>query len=625
MRLFAPLLLSVCVALGHAATELGETRLAPCLLIQSDVGETNRDRQRHSREMAKYIQDTSKFFMQAYRLNARDFVTYAEHRHSEPENPWDVTIYVRFWRRYDDFIKDFQGRYETETIPGAYFGITRNKDEYGDPTSPWFREIHVPTEGQTKEQVLRHLYHEMGHLFMRTYMVYNVEVPSWIEEGTAELFQYRAGNGTNSEAARREREAWLVEIVSAEAGEPGTAIPWDEFTQVRNIDNLDFTHADPLRSSVQYAQAWSVAEFMIADSRRRRAYTQFLDGLKSYAEQALNELWRNGRRGRELLDAANDRIYRDQYRIFENAYGRDPRTVEGMWREWVVEAFNKKARRNPELHYYRGDWHLSRVARVARDQATRERALAKAEACFRQAIEGAPDEALGHVGMGRLALTRGDGNAARDHFATAVELGADSFEARLYGGYALIRGGTPEAAVEPLLAAVEDRPDHFDANLYLGWALVASGGDGEEAMVYLERARDLGAEQSGLASLIAGIAAHRNSDFRGARIHYRRAANSLGHNHGLGALAGPLAVITSIDNGQDEDVALELETLRRANHPLLERLQRAINTRVRMRPAFGDNGLPGIVGLTMEDPDAEAAPEPEAQPAGRGGINTPFD
>ena len=564
-----------------------------------------KERKAHSRLMAKHMENTAKFFMQVYRLKPQDFITYAEHRHNPPDNPYDIAIKVRFWRRYENFLSDFQARYETETIPGAYFGITRDKDEYGDPTSPWYREIHVPTEGQTEAQVLRHLYHEMGHLFMKTFMVYNVEVPSWIEEGTAELFQYRGGNGTNAEAARREREGWLVEIVPSPPGFPGAAIPWAEFTQVRNIDNLGFTHEDPLRSSVQYAQAWSVAEFMIADSRRRRAYTAFLDGLKAHAKSTLEDLWGRGRRGRELIDAANDRIYADQYQIFTEAYGRDPRTVEDLWKDWIVKEFEKKAKRNPTgLHYYRGDWHLSFVARVARDQADRDRAYAAAEAAFQAAIDGSDREPLGHVGMGRLALAKGDNQAAGEHFAKAVELGAEGFEAQLYGGYALIRAGRSAEAIEPLTTAAEERSDHFTANLYLGWALTASGEDYEQALIHLERARDLRPQEQGMPSLIAGIAAHKLGEFRDARIHYRRAANNLGID-GIGVLARPLAVLTSFDNAQMEDVELGIQELRNENHPLLPGLNNAFREGIRLRPGFGPDGVPGIIGLTMEEPEAE--------------------
>jgi len=70
-------------------------------------------------------------------------------------------------------------------------------------------KLSTHVEGITDEQILRHLYHEMGHLFMQTIITYQVEVPSWIEEGTAELFQYRKGNGTNPERERDERAAWL--------------------------------------------------------------------------------------------------------------------------------------------------------------------------------------------------------------------------------------------------------------------------------------------------------------------------------------------------------------------------------------------------------------------------------
>jgi len=33
------------------------------------------------------------------------------------------------WRRQSDFLTDFQSRYDTETIPDAFFGIIRKEEE----------------------------------------------------------------------------------------------------------------------------------------------------------------------------------------------------------------------------------------------------------------------------------------------------------------------------------------------------------------------------------------------------------------------------------------------------------------------------------------------------------------
>ncbi|MFW5859652.1 MAG: tetratricopeptide repeat protein [Planctomycetota bacterium] len=596
MNLVVILCLGAATAFAADVGRLGEYRLKPCLLVQSDVGETERERERHAKDIAEHIADTSRFFMSVFSLDANDFVEYATKRDSE-DNPFDPIIYIRFWRRYEEFLKFFQERYQTETIPGAYFGILRPKDQYGNPTGPWRREIGCHTEGLSEEAVLRHLYHEMGHLFMKTFMIHSFEVPSWIEEGTAELFQLRDDNGTNPEIARREREGWLVEMVRTSAGEAGAAIPWADFTQVRNMDNLNFTHQDPLRSSVQYAQAWSVAEFMIANRARQRAYSKFLHGLRDHGRKLLEQEFRSGKNGRKLIDTVTNRLYKEQYAVFERFYGTSPLKVEQIWRDWVVESFEDKADRDPELHYYRGDWHLSYRARYARSDAEKQQIQAKAEAAFRMALEEAPDEPEGHVGMGRLALARGDVAAANGHFADAVERGANSFEANLYGGIALRQSGRFDEAVKALERAYEVRSSHYEVNLHLGWALGARGAekDAAAALMHLKQAQDLKPSQRALPGLIAGTIALRERDLFRARVELLRAQSGMPQE----ALVTLLLALHRYHEGDRSAASALLASLPEQWQPAKERMEQQMEAGKVLEAGFApDDGNPGIADIT---------------------------
>ncbi len=220
--------------------------------LETDAGETEAEKQAFARRFAKPIAETGNFFLKVYSLKNTCFEEYATF-YDPAGTEYERTIRVRIFKTYDSFLADFQKRYATKSIPGAFFGIIRPKDEYGKFNGKWMREVATASEGQTDEQILRHLYHELGHLFMRTFIIYQVEVPSWIEEGTAELFQFRKGNGTKPEEERDQRSAWLVEMITE-----ASYIPWAQFIKVQNLDNLDFTYQDPLRSLIQYAQAWSV-------------------------------------------------------------------------------------------------------------------------------------------------------------------------------------------------------------------------------------------------------------------------------------------------------------------------------------------------------------------------------
>lgn len=576
--------------------EMQRVDMKPCLYVATDVGEDAKARYQQAREYAKPIAETSEFFLKVFNLKPVAFLEYAR-LYNHPDHPFAEEIRIRVWRRRADFMTDFQTRYESKAIPGAFFGIITPKDEYGKQAGPAFREIGAFAEGLTEEQVLRHLYHEMGHLFMRTFMLYPVEVPSWIEEGTAELFQYREGNGTNPEPDRRERLGWLSQMVLLEDTEVGASIPWEDFTAVRNAHNLAFTHENPLRSTVQYAQAWSVMEFMVSNRQRGKAFTKLLHIIKDTAKDEHGKLAAKGINGAKRNDMVDEAIYRQQYDFFKQAYGTDVLHVEEKWKEWIAETYEKQLKKEPMLRYHAGDWHLGYRARFAEGDK-KAAILAQAEALFQEALDETPNSPAGSIGMGRLAMERGDAEAAQEWFAKAAELGAEEFEAQLYGGMALVRTGRAADAVEILAKAVEQRPTHYQANLLYGQALAIAGGQLEQALIHLERARDLKPDRGHEAAYIAAAAQYQAGQWEACRLSALRVQDGM-KGHWMGNLV--LAVgFWCEGRGEDAKKVLAQLTAQGGQGAAgAKRLEALIDAQKPIELGFGPDGDPGIVGLTI--------------------------
>lgn len=607
-----PLATLAALVLLHAApaADVVMTRLDfPPFHLETDVGDTPAERKKIAGKYATFITTTANYFLEVYGLTNTCFEDYATTFDPDGKT-YDRTIRFRVWRRYDEFLADYQKRYGTKSIPGAYFGINLPKDEYGKPAGKWLREIATSAEGQTETEVLRHLYHEMGHLFMRTFIVWPVEVPSWIEEGTAELFQLRPGNGTKPEAERLERQGWLVEMVDS-----GVVIPWPEFTAVRNIDNLDFTHLDPLRSTVQYAQAWSVAEFMLASPKRRAAFKGLLDRFKIAGREALDEVDRRGLKNQAARDYLDQVLYARQQALFKESYGADLLSVEGTWKEWVRKEYESDVKRKPILRYHRGDWWAGPVAQTAKTPQERAAALAKAETIFRECVELTPKLAEGHVGLGRIALARGDAAAAGTHFARAVELGADSFDAQLYGGVARWHGGDAKGGAALLVKAVDQRPTHPFANLAAGQALAVAGGQDTAALAHLRRARDLRETLTGEAALLEGMIQYRAGDLSAATISFLRASTAA-KDDPMTAMA---LVLTKAAAQATEDAQALLAAALREGNPLARAVSERLAAGKLPELVLDAQGVVRIQGVTTADAGAApsgagAAAEPPAKP-----------
>ncbi len=562
------------------------------LYFETDVGGSDKEKKAFVMRFAKPIQETSEFFFKAFILKPTafdDFVRYYDPKGTD----WEPLVRVRIFANYDAFLADVQKRYDTKAIPGAFVGRIRPKDEYGKPTGRWMREIGTASEGQTDQQVLRHLYHELGHLFMQTFILYPVEIPSWIEEGTAELFQFRKGNGTKPEEERDQRSAWLVEMITE-----ASYIPWAQFIKVQNLDNLDFTYQDPLRSTVQYAQAWAVMEFMIdPKSKRGAAFTALLKDFKAEAEKAVIEANRVGLQGQAWHDRVRPSLYSIQEKLFKKHYGADLLSVEGKWKDWIVANYERDVVKKPILRYYRGEWHLIR-SNYAKDEAARAAALDKAEAVFMEAVAATSTLPEAYVGLGRVHLARGNAIAANEQFAKAIAAGTDNFEALLYGGMAQIRSGKAADAVAPLKRAVEQRPSHFEANFYLGQALAISKVDPDLAIAHLKRVLDARRDMTAQVALYEALVHYQRGDLGAANLSLLRAGSA---NPGDGNLLLMRAIVKLENNEPAEGTEILEHAKKQGDTNASALLERLKNKQPMPKLGFSRNGYP-----TFVDGDAQA-------------------
>ena len=526
----------------HDGRPVGLIANTPPFSWACDVGTSEAEQRKFLQHVAAPVMETTKFFKKIYNLKDSCFEDFTK---QNTGTKWEPIVRFNLWRKYDDFLTDYQRRYETKSIPGAFFGMGPIKDEYGKPTGKWVREIGTATENMDDQQLLRHLYHEMGHLFMRTYMANPCEVPSWIEEGNAELFQFRIGNGTKPEDERLERQGWLREML-----EEGSLIPWGPFTKVHNMDNLAFTHTDHSRSIIQYAQAWSVIEFMISNPARQAAYLKMLEKLKKSATNAL------GSKIKSSNDAQNF-LYGIQDDSFKECYGAPIEKVEDIWRDdWVKKEYERLLKTKPILLYHRGNWLLT-FRLKPEDKAGAEGIIATAEARFTECVTIAPKCAEGHVGLGQVAMLRKQYEAAEQHFTDALALDPDSFDALLRGGMAKVELGKAAEAAPLLTKAATRRPTSAEAQFHLGRALAIEGRDLAAADKAFTQARELRQDLTANCGMFLGTGYFVAKDYAKASNAYLEAAFAAGNDPNL-------MLLTALSEAWKGDATTALQYLDRS-------------------------------------------------------------
>lgn len=150
------------------------------------------------------------------------------------------------------------------------------------------------------------------------------------------------------------------------------------------------------------------------------------------------------------------------------------------------------------------DANLFQAARLRGFARARLGQYAGAEADFRAAIRIAPDNPLGHLGLGNVCAATHRPEDALASYQRARDLDPDNPEAANNIGAALVQLDRPEEAVALLERTIEANPRNRMLHTNLAKAL-RDLGQPEAALTHVEAALDLGAATDELLALQAAV------------------------------------------------------------------------------------------------------------------------
>lgn len=350
-------------------------------------------------------------------------------------------------------------------IPGAWSGYDHDKDSDGKPIGKLVRRIRTFVADRDDDEVERTLLHEMGHIFMFSFLLefagnppagqeaQKRGTPAWLGEGTAQLFENRwATNQAKAQKDRLRQDGMIYEAVKL-----GDYYPFKDFTEITNAHNLQAIAGDPLRSILNYAQSASVMDFMVNTNG-----SMFFDFLCNLRKENFEK---------NLMSKDKNHIpelYTFQNECFHKAFNCDIGEVEGYWKKHVKDEMEKNLKSKPELYYWIGEYYLRRGKDKAND-------LVHAEENFKLAMDGAPKKGEGYLGMGRMAIRKKDDDNALKYLTTAVELMPKDADALYYFGIAQVNTGKIKEAIETLNKSIAIYPLNQAAQAGLGLASFHAG------------------------------------------------------------------------------------------------------------------------------------------------------
>jgi len=190
-------------------------------------------------------------------------------------------IFVEFQRRFDGFRSRHHGRmplYLFSTQQG-YIDFLANLDIDATNSGGMFfirpeaSGLATWTEDQATSRVYRVLQHEGFHQFAWTYI--GQDLPVWINEGLAQYFEDAIFTGRRMRTGLA--DARRIALVR-DAIETGRAVDLDQIVEMSGSDWSNTLAANPQRSSLLYAQSWSLVYYLIhgRDGRFRSAFQQYL-------------------------------------------------------------------------------------------------------------------------------------------------------------------------------------------------------------------------------------------------------------------------------------------------------------------------------------------------------------
>ncbi len=359
-------------------------------------------------------------------------------------------IHVRVYKDMEGFtdewfdltgMKDKEQRLRTG-IPGAYFCTRPDYDK-----SKMLREIRTFVANRDDDELERTLLHEMGHLFMQSYLLaffgdppkgqesQKRGIPAWLSEGLAQLFEILWSKASSAQKAKLRSEAMIYE-----ATQIGDSYPFDDFVNITNAHNLAAVAGDPLKATLNYAQSLSVMDYMVNVDGAR--FFSFLENLRGLNFE------------RNLRTRNKDHIpelYSFQNEAFRKAFNCDMKDVEPFWKKSIKTKMEATLKKQPEVNYWIGEYYLRR----GKDK---ENDYAKAEERFKLAMTLAPTKGEGYLGMGRMQLRKNDHETALKTLTKAAELMPKDEEPWYFLGMAQINNGKLTESVESLNKALKIFP-----------------------------------------------------------------------------------------------------------------------------------------------------------------------
>ncbi|HYG74580.1 MAG TPA: tetratricopeptide repeat protein [Planctomycetota bacterium] len=413
----------------------------------------------HADKVATMIKNAEMRFYQLFKLTPDLMNGTSKQKFDNKANiPGDVFaqmgfkpfIHVRVYKDMEGFtdewfeltgVKDKEQRLRMG-IPGAYFCTRQDYDK-----TKMLREIRSFVANRDDDELERTLLHEMGHLFMHSYLLaffgdppkgqesQKRGTPAWLSEGLAQLFEILWSKAGSAQKAKMRSEAMIYE-----ATQNGDYYKFDEFVNITNAHNLAAVAGDPLKATLNYAQSLSVMDYMVNVDGAR--FFSFLENLR-----ALN-FERNLRtRNRDHIPE----LYSFQDEAFKKAFNCSIAEVEPFWKKSVKTKMEAALKKQPELNYWIGEYYLRR----GKDK---ENDYIKAEERFKLAMTQAPTKGEGYLGMGRMQLRKNDHETALKTLTKAAELMPKDEDAWYFLGMAQINNGKLKEACESLDKALKIFP-----------------------------------------------------------------------------------------------------------------------------------------------------------------------
>lgn len=364
-------------------------------------------------------------------------------------------VHYRIW----DTQKDFANEWFDQTgvpkeerakrgIPGAYFSIGRDVGTDVDKNALMTRKIRAFVANKPPKSVIASLYHEIGHLYLMSYLMSfqgsKNSVPAWLNEGFAELFAYGLPSDKKTKRKKSKNKAVLYELVQT-----GEYWKFDQFLNIDNAHNLKLVADKSAKSEIVYTQAWSVVEFLTSSPKYSSRFLKFLNDLRfmNFRHNCL----RNGKK---------TTFFEMQKTAFKNNFGADLSNLEGFWVKHVNKKYKRDLETKPENNYYIGDFYL------------RRNNIEKAELYFGLAAEKAPQFSESHLGLGRLAYRKQKYKEATTYFESAVKADDENDEAYMWLGYSQLNSGEPAKAHLSFKKALEIDASEAQAMAGNGYALL---------------------------------------------------------------------------------------------------------------------------------------------------------